>query len=225
MMLTLTDNLRIAYPDAFIGMLVMRGARNPESCPALDEAKARLEEELRARYGAGDRTGIKAHPTIAAYNAYYKTFKKTYHVQQQLESVAIKGRDIPRAAALVEAMFMAELSTLLLTAGHDLDIVVPPVRADVANGTEAYMRINGEAQALKEGDMFIADAVGVMSAIIYGPDRRTMITPETENVLFTIYAPPGIPRSLVGEHLAIIRDNILIITPDATVELLEVLPA
>ena len=46
---------------------------------------------------------------IPAYNACYKGFKKTYHVQLQLESVALKGRSIPRVAALMEAMFMAEL--------------------------------------------------------------------------------------------------------------------
>jgi hypothetical protein len=34
--------------------------------------------------------------------------------------VALKGKAIPRQAALVEAMFMAELENLILTAGHDL---------------------------------------------------------------------------------------------------------
>ena len=60
---------------------------------------------------------------IQAYAAYYERFNKTYHVQLQLESVALKGKSIPRVSALVEAMFMAELENLLLTAGHDLDVV------------------------------------------------------------------------------------------------------
>jgi DNA/RNA-binding domain of Phe-tRNA-synthetase-like protein len=222
-MLTVTERWAATYPDAFVGILVMRDVENPESCPPLEAEKARLERQLRDRFGPVGRAGIKAHPTIEAYNAYYKGFKKTYHVQHQLESVALKGRDIPRAAALVEAMFMAELAYLLLTAGHDLDAVVSPVRVDVADGSESYVRINGEAQVLKENDMYIADAEGVLSSIIYGPDQRTMITPHTKNALFTLYAPPGVPRELVCQHLTAIRDNVLMIAPEATVETLAVL--
>lgn len=223
-MLTLTERWTRTYPDAFIGMLIMRDVRNPESCPPLEVEKAGLESRLRDRFGPLGRAGIKAHPIIEAYTAYYRPFKKTYHVQNQLESVALKGRDIPRAAALVEAMFMAELAYLLLTAGHDLDAVKAPVRVDVADGSETYVRINGEEQVLKARDMAIFDAEGVLSSIIYGPDRRTMITPETRNVLFTLYAPPGVPRELVCRHLGAIRDNVLLVTPDAVIETLAVLP-
>jgi DNA/RNA-binding domain of Phe-tRNA-synthetase-like protein len=223
-MLVLSERWVDAYPDALIGILVMRDVRNPESCPPLEVAKERLERELRDRFGPLGRAGIKAHPTIEAYNAYYRAFRKTYHVQHQLESVAVKGQDIPRAAALVEAMFMAELAYLLLTAGHDLDTVVSPVRVDVAEGSERYERINGEAQELKVGDMFIADAEGILSSILYGPDQRTRLVPETRNALFTIYAPPGVPRELVCQHLGAIRDNVLLVAPEAVVEHLAVLP-
>ncbi len=223
-MLELTERWRATYPDAYVGILVMHDVRNPESCPPLEAEKARLERELRDRFGCLGRAGIKAHPTIEAYNAYYKGFKKTYHVQHQLESVALKERDIPRAAALVEAMFMAELAYLLLTAGHDWDAVTLPLYVDVAEGSESYFRINGHEQALKAGDMVIADAEGILSSIIYGPDRRTMITPETRNAVFTTYAPPGVPRELVCRQINAIRDNVLMIAPDAVVEILAVLP-
>jgi DNA/RNA-binding domain of Phe-tRNA-synthetase-like protein len=223
-MLTLTERWTATYPDALVGLLVMNGVHNPESCPPLEATKARLERELRDRFGPLGRAGVKAHPTIEAYNAYYKRFRKTYHVQHQLESVALKGRDIPRAEALVEAMFMAELAFLLLTAGHDLDVVTPPVRVDVAEGSESYIRINGATQVLKAGDMYIADAEGILSSIVYGPDQRTRITPETRNVLFTIYAPPDVPRELVCGHLAAIRDNALMVAPEAVVGTLAVLP-
>jgi len=40
--------------------------------------------------------------------------------------------------------------------------------------------------------MFIADGQGVISSIVYGPDRRTRITLATRNAVFTVYAPAGI---------------------------------
>ncbi|MGC9348611.1 MAG: phenylalanine--tRNA ligase beta subunit-related protein [Anaerolineae bacterium] len=213
------------YPNAAIGVLVMRDVENPESCGPLDERKRALEQRLREAYGDEDREAIKRLPVIEAYREYYKQFKKTYHVRHQLESVALKGEDIPRTAALVEAMFMAELEHLLLTAGHDLDHVVPPVTVSVAEGTETYTRINGREQTLKAGDMYIADSQGVMSSIIYGPDRRTMIRPETRKVLFTTYAPAGIGETLVEQHLGAIRDYVRLIAPDASVDTLQIITA
>jgi len=115
-MLILSESWQTAHPEAHIGILTMRNVATPDHAPALDERKAALEAKLREQFDGQTRSAIKALPTIRAYAGYYKQFKKTYHVQHQLESVALKGRDIPRTAALVEAMFMAELENLLLTA-------------------------------------------------------------------------------------------------------------
>jgi DNA/RNA-binding domain of Phe-tRNA-synthetase-like protein len=221
-MFSVSEAWKRAYPDAAAGVLVMRDVTNPAQHPALDERKAKLENELRAQFSAYDRPALRALPTLRAYHDYYKRFKKTYHVQLQLETVVFKGKSIPRVAALVEAMFMAELKNLLLTAGHDLDVVQEPVKLDVSEGSERYTRINGQEQMLKAGDMFIADAQGVLSSVLYGPDQRTQITAQTRRVLFTVYAPPGIDAMAVRQHLQDMQDNIILITPDAEVESLEV---
>jgi len=219
-MLTLPDAWKTAYPTASIGILAMRGVANPPVCPALETRKAELEADLRARFAGQTRADIKALPEFQAYTAYYKRFKKTYHVQLQLESVALQGKSIPSVAALVETMFMGELKNFLLTAVHDLDVVQPPVSIDVADGSENYVTLNGQSQTLKPGDMFIADAAGVLSSIIYGPDARTQVTPETRNVLFTVYAPEGIAPEAVQRHLEDMRDFVRLIAPEAeTIEL------
>jgi len=224
-MLILSESWQTAHPEAHIGILTMRNVATPDHAPALDERKAALEAKLREQFDGQTRSAIKALPTIRAYAGYYKQFKKTYHVQHQLESVALKGRDIPRTAALVEAMFMAELENLLLTAGHDLDAVRQPVTVHSAEGTESYAGISGQELVLKAGDMFIADAEGVLSSIIYGPDRRTKIGPETRNVLFTVYAPAGIAAEDVDKHLRSIRDYVHLVAPGAEAEELRVYSA
>ncbi len=221
-MFIVSEAWKRAYPGAAVGVLAVRNVLNPERHAALDKRKEELENQLRARFSDYDRAALKALPTIQAYNAYYKRYKKTYHVQLQLESVVFKGKPIPRVAALVEVMFVAELKNLLLTAGHDLEAVQMPVKIDVAEGSECYIRLNGEEQGLKSGDMTIADAKGVISCVLYGPDRRTRITPETRQVLFTVYAPPGIGEQAVHDHLQDIQANVLLVAPQADVELLEV---
>jgi DNA/RNA-binding domain of Phe-tRNA-synthetase-like protein len=191
---------------------------NPESSPELDAHKIALEADLRSAFGALDRNQLKSHPLIAPYTAYYKRFDKTYHVQHQLESIVFKGKTLPRAAALIEAMFMAELRNMLLTAGHDLDSVRGYPILDVATGTETYSMLSGRQQTLKHGDMFIHDEEGILSSVIYGPDHRTRITPVTTQVLFTVYAPAGVPPHRVRAHLGDLEDLVLAVSPEAQVQ-------
>ena len=200
----------------------MREVVNPQHHSLLDKRKQQLESKLRAQFMGYDRPSLKALPVLASYSEYYKRFNKTYHVQHQLESLVFKNKGIPQVAALVEAMFMAELKNLLLTAGHDLDMVEPPVRIIVAEGTESYIRIGGEEQLAKAHDMMIADTKGIISSIIYGPDQRTRIRPETVHAMFTVYATPGIKEEMVYRHMEDIRANVILIAPDASVETLQV---
>jgi DNA/RNA-binding domain of Phe-tRNA-synthetase-like protein len=220
-----SDKWKSLFPDAHAGVLIMHGVINPARHAGLDDRKKDLEDALRARFSGQDRSSLAKHPVLQAYSNYYHRFKKTYHVQLQLESLLFKGKSIPSVAALVEAMFMAEMNTMLLTAGHDLDAVCLPVTLDVADGTESYFLLRGDPQTPKEGDMMIVDSEGIISNIIYGPDQRTQINPQTVNVLFTVYAPAGIPVSDINNHLLEIQGNILLFAPEAQIEMLKVFDA
>jgi DNA/RNA-binding domain of Phe-tRNA-synthetase-like protein len=217
-----TKSWQDTHPGAAVGVLVMRNVDNPKHHPALEAHKTRLERDLVERYGNSSRAELRSLPVLQAYHTYYKQFKKTYHIQLQLESVALKGKSIPSVAALVETMFVAELENLLLTAGHDLDLIEGPLELDSATGEEVYTCINGQEKQLTTGDMFIRDARGVISSIIYGPDSRTRIRPETRNVVFTTYAPPGVENEAVLKHNQDIRDLVFLVAPNAAVEMLEV---
>ncbi|MCI0552158.1 MAG: hypothetical protein L0287_14500 [Anaerolineae bacterium] len=221
-MFEVTPEWKSTYPEAHAGVLVMRAVSNPEHHSVLESQKVALEEQLRAQFSGQDRAMIASHPILQSYAEYYRRFKKTYHIQLQLESIVLKGKSIPSVAALVEAMFMAEMKDMLLTAGHDLDALQLPLTLDVATGTEQYMLLRGEEQVLKPGDMMIRDQNGVISSILYGPDQRTQITLDTRNVIFTVYAPPGIDEQTVEGHLHHIKENVMIFAPLAQVELLNV---
>jgi DNA/RNA-binding domain of Phe-tRNA-synthetase-like protein len=221
-MMNVTDGWKAAYPEAHAGVLVIRGASNPPQHAGLEKRKTELEAELRSRFDGLDRPALLNLSVLRAYDSYYRRFKKTYHIQLQLESIVFKGKSIPRVAALVEAMFMAEVEDLLLTAGHDLDVVRPPLTLDVAKGEEKYTLLRGDEQILKAGDMFIRDGEGVTSSVIYGPDFRTQIRPETRNAVFTAYAPAGITGDAVKNHLDHILRNIQLFAPEAAAEKLEV---
>jgi len=217
-----TSAWKSAFPGAHAGVLVMREVANPAHHPALEKQKAELEDGLRRQFSGQDRSALVSHPILKVYNEYYRRFKKTYHVQLQLESVIWKGKAIPSVAALVEAMFMAEMKNMLLTAGHDLDILQLHLTLDVTRGTESYETLQGEMKTVKAGDMMINDRLGIISNIIYGPDRRTQITSSTRDVVFTVYVPAGIDEQTISAHLQDVQESVRLIAPRSQTEMLEV---
>lgn len=221
-MIKISDRFREMYPNAHIGLLVMHNVTNPPSHPALEIRKRELEQTLRERFETRDSEYLENTPPFPAFTKYYKKFDKTYHVIGQLKSIVFKDKSIPSVAALVEAMFIAELKNGMLTAGHDLDKMNTPLTVNVAVGNEQYTLMRGTEQALKSGDMFISDTKAILSSIIYGPDQRTQITSETTNVLFTVYAPEEIDPVYVENHLVDIRDLVSLISPEASTGLLQI---
>ena len=213
-MLKIQNELPKASSKCLAGILVMSGVSNLNFSEALDKARRKLEEEIRERYGIMPRQELKQIYPMGVYVSYYKKHGYTYHVLQQLESIA-HGKSIPNVSALVEAMFMAELKNMLLTAGHDLEKIKQPLILRQASGDEIYMGINGKLAKTVPGDIMITDGESVVSSILKGPDSRTRIGEKTRQVLFTVYAPAGIDEKDIVRHLSDIESNVRVFSPDA----------
>ena len=198
-----TDDWRRTFPGGHIGVLLVEGADNTRRKTPLDTYKKTVESQIREQFGRLSRADLLKLNRTSAYRKYYKAFSKTYHVQLQLESIAHKGKSLPRISPLVDANFTAEMKTLILTAGHDADRLEEPVRVDASRGHETLTQMNGNIKTLKPNDMMMCDAKGVVCSIIYGQDHRTPISPETRRALYVSYAPAGIPASAVSEQLEV----------------------
>ena len=170
---------RERYVGAAIGVLAMSLVQNTPPSPSLLEQLHTLEHDVRSRYAGKTRRDLETLPTVEPYVQYYRRFGKTYHVLLQLESVAFRGRSLAAADALVSAMFGAEVDSLLLTAGHDLAALAPPLLADLTRAGERYLGIAGKPIEVKPGDLSIRDGHGILSTVLYGPDQRTRLGPET----------------------------------------------
>ena len=216
-MIELTQEWHSTHPGAALGILVVRDVDVLENTAQLTLKKKILESQLQEHYKGMNRSAILQLPVMQAYAAYYKRFKKTYHLLLQLESIIVKGKKLPKAPALVEAMFMAELESLLLTAGHDLDQIKDPIKLDSSSGNEVYTQLRGKIISCKTGDMIMTDQQGVFCSIIYGQDQRTQITDRTQNVMYAVYVPPGINLEQIEDHLNDLEQNLGLISPEAQI--------
>ncbi|MBN2148431.1 MAG: hypothetical protein JW726_13670 [Anaerolineales bacterium] len=203
-----TQEWRLAYPGAHIGLLEISGVDNSRTCAALDAEKCRVEQQLCQHYGGFTRSDFLALPIMKAYERYYKKFDKTYHVLLQVESVALKGKSLPEVSMLVDANFTAELETMVLTAGHDVARLQPPVWMDLSREGDFMVRMNGAPKQLRAGDMAMRDASGVVCTVIYGQDHISLITRQTSHVLYVSYAPAGVEAEQVAQHLENVEANV-----------------
>ena len=221
-MLTISNNVKELYPQAHFGILILKNLCNPPFDEKFNTEKLKTIENIRNSHPDYVRKEYVQSEPVKHYINYYKKFKKTYPVLLQLESIVLKNKSIPNIAALVEAMFTAEVKNMLLTAGHDLDKLNTELKLDVAQGNETFIGISGKEQSLHKNDIMLSDNTGIISSIISGPDLRTSITNDTKNALFFIYGTDGISETSIYDHLKDIENFIKLFSPDSILELIKV---
>ena len=212
-----TEGWRVAHPGATIGLLELSGLDRAGSAARLSERKREIEAALRQRYRDFTRQQFLALPVMAEYDRYYRRFNKTYHVQLQLESIVLKGKSLPEVSPGVDANFMAEVETLILTAGHDGQKLRGPIAIDVSREGDEMTQMNGTTRAIRAGDMIMRDAGGICCSIIYGQDARSPISPDSSHVLYVAYAPPGVAADTVEQQLRGIEANLRLVAPNLAV--------
>ena len=216
--ISVTDEWRKAHPGATIGVLELSGVDNGGASDRLNQRKHEIEARLREQYKGFTRPQFLALPVMAEYDRYYTRFSKTYHVQLQLESIVLKDKRLPDVSPAVDANFMAELETLILTAGHDGDKLREPIVIDVSRDGDQMTQMKGPSREIRPGDMIMRDAEGISCSIIYGQDARSPISPQTSRVLYVAYAPPGIPTEVVERQLRGIEEHLRLVSPALMVE-------
>jgi DNA/RNA-binding domain of Phe-tRNA-synthetase-like protein len=219
------DEWRTTHSGAVIGLLELSEVENTHPSPRLDERKREVEARLKERYKGFTRQDFLSLPVMSNYERYYKRFNKTYHVQLQVESIVLKGKNLPDVCPLVDSNFIAEVETLVLTAGHDVAKLHEPILMDVSREGDHITQMNGTSKAIRAGDMIMRDAHGICCSIIYGQDNRSPISSVTSRVLYVAYAPAGVPSETVDAQLRRIEENIRLFSPTAIVERHQLLSA
>jgi DNA/RNA-binding domain of Phe-tRNA-synthetase-like protein len=213
MEVALSPQFQEAFPDGIFGALIVGACPNRPRASALSASKRAVESGLRTRWA---REPIEADPVARAYAAYFKRYGQRYPVTHQARTV-LGGRPIEGPSALVDAMFAAEIDTLILTSGHDLDVLSGALLVDVGRAGERYTKINGKDQAIAPGDMVVRDAAGVIASVIHGPDFRTRLRETSQAALFGAWCPAGIGMDVAVRHLAALAALLRLEWPEAAI--------
>ncbi|HOB10290.1 MAG TPA: hypothetical protein PKY47_06970 [Acetomicrobium sp.] len=214
------ESIETSFPGVKMGFLIMCGVSS--SHPHEEREVREAIAGLRKKYGQLDRKELKKLNPIQAYVAYYKRFGYSYHVLAQLESVLQGKKSLHTESGLLQAMLFSELESMLLTAGHDLAQLHLPLQLKVATGAEVYQSVSGKEVSTVSGDMMLCDCSATISSILRGPDYKSRIMLSTSDVLFSIYAPPGIDENYIKTDLQKLEKRIIALSQSSKTELLHV---
>ena len=169
---------------------------------AFDALKEQELAALRQEMAGYDRKAIFGDNP---YNRYFKKYKKTYPVLQQLESWLLKGRPFPSGNPINEVTFLTELRTQVLLGTHDIDRIRG--QAELFRPTEKlpFPGMRGEEIHCYPGDVTARDQEGIILSLIAGPDERTHIRLDSTHIAFLFFAVPGVTEtelSAVQDRLA-----------------------
>ncbi len=216
-MIEFDPSMNERYEDVLFGVLVLKGfhatAEGQKAFKKLVQEELELVRSLHADYNR--KLFSETDEVISPYVRYYKKFKKTYHVLPQLESI-LSGKGFPDTLPLVQVLFMTEIKTSLLIAGHDLEKMKLPLTMHMARGGEEYIGAGGREVALKPNDICLKDQQGYILSIIYGQDEKTRIDEQTTDAFFLIDGVPQLERKHYEEGLKAMLHYINVLDPNIT---------
>ena len=166
--------------------------------PAFEALKARELDLLREDFPAYDRKAVFGENP---YYRYFKKYKKTYPVLQQLESFLLKGRPFPSGNPVNEIAFLTELRTQALLGTHDIDRIAGVPELFCPTEKLPYPGMRGEEVHTYPGDVSGRDDGGIIWGLIAGADERTHIRPESAHIAYLVFGVPGVPGERVEDLL------------------------
>lgn len=170
-----------------------------EAFEAMKEKElAQLREEM-AGYVRADVFGTNP------YNRYFKKYKKTYPVLQQLESYLLKGRPFPSGNPINEITFLTELRTRMLLGTHDIDCMHGDVILFCPTEKIDFTGIRNETVHCYPGDVTGRDDDGIILSMIAGADCRTCLHPESNHIAYLFFGAPGVTE----EEIAAVQERLM----------------
>ena len=180
--------------EASLGLALISGVNEKE----LQESIASIAD----LQGNAFKPSEAALRRIQAFDRFFSDNGFRSPLAHQLEMVRKKG--LPGGSAPVQALLLAEITTGLLMGAQNADAIEGELIYDVSAGSESFQGMRAMVTC-HEGEMVLRDNKGIIASLFQGPDQRTRLTKETQNIIFFVFAVPGIETHEIQQGLETIR--------------------
>lgn len=193
--------LEVAFPE-----------REAWDLPAFEARKEREIAGLKSAFAGYDRKAVFGENP---YNRYFKRYKKTYPVLQQLESLLLKGRPFPGGNPVNEIAFLTELQTQMLLGTHDVDRMRGAVELFCPTEKLPFPGMRGEEVHTYPGDVSGRDEDGIILSMIAGADERTCIRPDSRHIAYLFFGAPGVTGEQIRALQSLLAGHVRTLSPSA----------
>jgi DNA/RNA-binding domain of Phe-tRNA-synthetase-like protein len=137
-----------------------------------------------------------------AISRFYKAQgeKNRSHIESLIKSVS-NGKSIKPVNFIVDSIMIAELRNALLLGVHDLDRIEGDIVLDAAREGESFVGIGQRAIITKRNEIVLRDHSGIWASYTQGPDGRTVVTPDSKNVMILGFFTPETSRDVMVEGI------------------------
>lgn len=149
------------------------------------------------------------------YYRYFKKYKKTYPVMQQLESWLLKGRPFPTGNPINEVVFLAELCTRMLLGAHDIGQMRGVPELFCPDAKLPFTGLRGDEVHTYPGDISGRDEEGIILSMIAGADNRTCIHDGSFHLAYLFFGAPGVSREEIETVQERLSGYIRVLAPSA----------
>lgn len=180
--------------------------------PAFEARKKQVLTELKDIFSNYDRKAVFGENP---YTRYFKKYKKTYPVLQQLESFLLKDRLFPSGNPVNEVAFLTELQTQMLLGTHDIDRMSGALELFCPTEKLPYPGMRGEEVHTYPGDVSGRDGDGIILSMIAGADERTYIRPDSTHIAYLFFGAPGVTGEQIQTLQGVLAGHVRVLAPAA----------
>lgn len=170
---------------------------------------------LKTRYKNYDRAQVFGENV---YYRFFKKFKKTYPVMMQFESILLKGREFPHYNPITEVVFLAELTTLVLSGTHDVDRMLGGLTLFLGTEKAPFVGLRGDEAHTYPGDICGRDDGGIIFSMIAGADSRTCCHENSRHIFYPVFGVPGQPEKTLAPMLERLQNYVSVLAKNARME-------
>jgi len=108
--------------------------------------------------------------------------KNRSHIESLIKSIS-NGKNIKPVNFIVDSVMLAEVRNALLLGVHDLDRIEGDAVLDAAKEGECFVGIGQREITTRQNEIVLRDPIGIWASYTQGPDARTVVSPDSKNVM------------------------------------------
>ena len=191
------------FPGIAVAEGVVRAVDNTGSHPGLERLKQSVIREVQSRYTLEE---VRNDPVFRVYRDFFWKVgvdpTKTRPASEALVRRILAGRSLPAISTAVDAYNLASASSGIPIAAFDEDLLEGALSLRFAEIGEEFLGIGMDAPViLRENQVVMTDAGGIIAIYPYRDADATKVVPGTRNIHIVSCGVPGIPgERIIGAY-------------------------